>query len=252
MLHPFDQLKIQAEPAKDDSAAQLISFAVLAAGLFMLLRKPEEKLVGGIGDFRKPEEFDLDEFSEGQRVEMEHTDDPEIAKEIAVDHLNEDPEYYSKLKTIEGHNPEQSYHGEHKAPDRESGSPLYDVTLNGIYPSDFYSADGFRYYCDYGDKRDYFNYSLVVQYKDRPKARVEVYRAVPKSLSRSSKSINPGDWVTLSKSYAVEHGQSALNNDYSILTKTVRARDLFTAGDSILEWGYDPQVSGQSSDESGQ
>lgn len=53
MLHPFDQLKIKAEPTKDDSAAQLISFAVLAAGLFMLLRKPEEKPVEGLEDFRE-------------------------------------------------------------------------------------------------------------------------------------------------------------------------------------------------------
>ena len=53
MLHPFDQLKIQAEPTKDDSAAQLISFAVLAAGLFMLLKKPEEKPVEGLEDFKE-------------------------------------------------------------------------------------------------------------------------------------------------------------------------------------------------------
>ncbi len=37
----------------------------------------------------------------GIKVEMEHTDDIEIAKEIAMDHLAEDPNYYTKLKRIE-------------------------------------------------------------------------------------------------------------------------------------------------------
>ena len=34
---------------------------------------------------------------EADLVEMEHTNDPDIAKEIAMDHLTEDPDYYSKL-----------------------------------------------------------------------------------------------------------------------------------------------------------
>jgi hypothetical protein len=36
---------------------------------------------------------------------MEHTTDPEIAKEIATDHLMEDPNYYDKLEKIEKNNP---------------------------------------------------------------------------------------------------------------------------------------------------
>ena len=37
----------------------------------------------------------------GVKVEMEHVDDKEKAKEIAMDHLWEDPTYYTKLKKIE-------------------------------------------------------------------------------------------------------------------------------------------------------
>jgi hypothetical protein len=50
--------------------------------------------------------------------------------------------------------------------------------------------------------------------------------------------------VTLNRSYAVEHGRSNLNNRYKILTKTVRAKDLWTDGNSLLEWGYTPAGSG--------
>jgi hypothetical protein len=41
------------------------------------------------------------EFIKGYAIEREHTTDVEIAKEIALDHLYEDPNYYSKLTKIE-------------------------------------------------------------------------------------------------------------------------------------------------------
>lgn len=41
------------------------------------------------------------QLKKGIKVEMEHTNDESKAKEIAMDHLSEDPEYYSKLQKIE-------------------------------------------------------------------------------------------------------------------------------------------------------
>lgn len=52
---------------------------------------------GGRGEETEPEDVCPRELEVGIEVEMEHTDDPEIAEEIAIDHLTEDPEYYSKL-----------------------------------------------------------------------------------------------------------------------------------------------------------
>lgn len=52
--------------------------------------------------------------------------------------------------------------------------------------------------------------------------------------------INPGDWVTINKQYAISHGKSNLLGNYKILTKSVPAATLFTTGDSIHEWGYNP------------
>ena len=51
--------------------------------------------------------------------------------------------------------------------------------------------------------------------------------------------INNGDWVTLSREYAKEHGEGALNGKYKILSQKVPARKLFTDGNSIQEFGYD-------------
>ena len=42
-----------------------------------------------------------DEFKKGYKVEREHTTDTNIAKEIALDHLFEDPKYYTKLALVE-------------------------------------------------------------------------------------------------------------------------------------------------------
>jgi hypothetical protein len=54
-----------------------------------------EKLHGGLGDDATPQEFDTEQVVMGLRVEMEHTDDPTVALEIVLDHLTEDPEYYT-------------------------------------------------------------------------------------------------------------------------------------------------------------
>lgn len=51
--------------------------------------------------------------------------------------------------------------------------------------------------------------------------------------------INPGDWVTINRSYAKEHGDSNLKG-YKIISKVATAKELFTDGNSIHEWGYDP------------
>lgn len=37
----------------------------------------------------------------GAKIEMEHTNDSDVAMEIALDHLNEMPDYYTKLIKME-------------------------------------------------------------------------------------------------------------------------------------------------------
>jgi hypothetical protein len=55
------------------------------------------KLPGGVGDESTTDKVDPTQLSIGIQIEMEHTNDPDIAKEIAMDHLTEDPGYYTKL-----------------------------------------------------------------------------------------------------------------------------------------------------------
>lgn len=56
---------------------------------------------GGKGDNADIMQFDPKQISKGIEVEMEHTNDPRVALEIAMDHLTELPDYYTRLDKME-------------------------------------------------------------------------------------------------------------------------------------------------------
>lgn len=58
-------------------------------------------LDGGLGDEKIPTDFNPDEVLKGIEVEMEHTNNPKIALDIALDHLTEIPDYYTRLNAME-------------------------------------------------------------------------------------------------------------------------------------------------------
>lgn len=60
-----------------------------------------DRLPGGLADLLSPDDFDQESLARGIEVELEHTDDPGLALEIAMDHLTEDPSYYDKLEEME-------------------------------------------------------------------------------------------------------------------------------------------------------
>ena len=133
-----------------------------------------------------------------------------------------------------------SYRGSHTAPGPDFGAPLHDLTGGGqMYPADVYSAKAAQYYGTGYPKADKEAFALAQRVRGNPNAEVTMYRAVPKDESITS--INPGDWVTLSKDYAKTHGESVLENNYNILSQKVKAKDLWTNADSIHEFGYQPQ-----------
>ena len=86
--------EIKAGKPKD----QAVAIAYSKAGKSM---KKKDEIEGGLADNEKSSSFDPEQLDAGIRVELEHTTDKSIAKEIAMDHLSEDPDYYKKLKTIE-------------------------------------------------------------------------------------------------------------------------------------------------------
>ena len=99
--------------------------------------------------------------------------------------------------------------------------PLKNNTIHEL--QDKYSIDKY----DYDKQQELILEDICQQLKSLYEQREQSIR------------INPGDWVTINKNYAKEHGEGNLKK-YKIVTKTVRAAELFTFGDSIHEWGYDP------------
>ncbi len=84
--------KTQRRKAKSDIATQMSQHTD---------EVDEDLLPGGIGDSVKPTDFNVYSILNGLKVEMEHTDDLDIALEIVLDHLTEDKDYYTKLKQVE-------------------------------------------------------------------------------------------------------------------------------------------------------
>jgi hypothetical protein len=70
-------------------------------GLHRIAEAFKDQLPGGLADGKSPEDYPQDQIEKGMKVEREHTDDPNLALEITTDHVEEDKEYYDKLKKME-------------------------------------------------------------------------------------------------------------------------------------------------------
>lgn len=60
-----------------------------------------DQVPGGKADRKSPTDFDAKALEKGALVELEHTGDPILAIEIAMDHLTESPDYYDELEKME-------------------------------------------------------------------------------------------------------------------------------------------------------
>lgn len=84
-----------------------IRHGLAARGIPTSRRRPHPKssvhefLLGGRADGKPDRAFDPLWLKKGEQHELEHTTDRKIAREIAKDHLAEDPKYYQKLDKME-------------------------------------------------------------------------------------------------------------------------------------------------------
>lgn len=60
----------------------------------------DDLIPGGLADHAQDDEFDPIQLQKGVMVEMVHTDDREVAKELAQDNLAKDPLYYEKVEEL--------------------------------------------------------------------------------------------------------------------------------------------------------
>jgi hypothetical protein len=128
---------------------------------------------------------------------------------------------------------EQNYRGYHRAPSRadDVGGPATDIET-GLMP-DFYARPNI--YTTGMPQADKESVRAIMAIRNKPDAKVTVYRAVPIGVEK----INPGDWVTLSPSYAESHLLSNVETGH-VISMEIPAKDLWFDGNSINEFGYDP------------
>jgi hypothetical protein len=132
------------------------------------------------------------------------------------------------------------YRGTHTAPYRtEDGTTAPAHEMNRTYPDDIYSPEGHRYYGHGGNdtKMDKQTMAILQAAKGNPDYPITIYRSVPKEFA--GEDIYNGDWVTPNIEYAKMHGRR-WDDGYHIIEKTVPAKHIWTEGNSIHEFGYDP------------
>lgn len=124
------------------------------------------------------------------------------------------------------------YQGDHKPPSPPDDSPLHDLT--DTYGDDIYSPNALRYFATGGNvANDRKAIEIIQSAKDNPDAVITVYRAVPRGVGSE---INKGDWVTITKGYAEQHG--LYFDQHDVISAQVPAKQLYNDGNSIQEWGY--------------
>ena len=64
-------------------------------------KKWKEHIPGGRAEGKKPSDYERSQVEKGHNIEFEHTKDPDTAREIAMDHLEEFDEYYVGLDHME-------------------------------------------------------------------------------------------------------------------------------------------------------
>lgn len=106
-------------------------------------------------------------------------------------------------------------------------SRLFDLTPS--FGEDVYTKNALQYFGS-GDPRESTVLRVLQNVRNKPEADVTIYRGVP---GNAPDIINPGDWVTLDKRVAYEYGPK-------VVKMTVKAKDLTSWPDSLLEFGYYP------------
>lgn len=166
----------------------------------------------------------------------------ELANKYKDGDLSVEPELRAMVDSKANENGfgKPDYRMEHSAPNGSDEISQSIDNLKGLYPDDLYSNKGYQYYGSGYDSMDRKAWEVLKRVKGNPDAKVTIYRAYPKGTGGT---ITNGDWVTIVRDYAVEHGEANLDGDYQIVSKDVKAKEIFTNADSLLEQGYDNGLS---------
>jgi GNAT superfamily N-acetyltransferase len=170
----------------------------------------------------------------------EHQYTPSMKTDLGAKFVHKDVDLNEVRRMVrqvlrEVENPDE-YRGVHVMRKDSTSSPLHNLLQSGQVAPDFY--ENIHHYAYLHNKSDKESVNIIRQVKGRPEATVIIYRAVPKGVTE----INPGDWVSLSKSYAIHHGLHHEDSklDKPVISKKVKAKDVWWDGNDVNEFSYFP------------
>lgn len=138
------------------------------------------------------------------------------------------------VKGVEPESPTDSpdYRMGHQPSD--DGPRAHAITENGWLPPDVWDSPEFYSGADERVVEETMD-QLKTVVAD-PNAMVTIYRWAPEGSE-----IEPGNWVSLSRTYAQQHGESNANGvPGSVISIQVPAKEVRFAGDDLAEWGWFP------------
>ena len=175
---------------------------------------------------------------------LELAKDPETNREALqamVDEVAKAAGYLPHSDFRDGHTAPASQGTDAEVLNGDADASLVQVA-NGIHiqPKDyFHPINGPRYYM-YDNKNGKESLASLLKAFEKIKkgkpTTLTVYRAVPIDITATK--IENKDWVTPSKLYAVQHGESRFGEgEYRIIKENVPAKQIFWDGNDINEWG---------------
>lgn len=145
----------------------------------------------------------------------------------------------SKMLSSSGSSASIDEYGLQHRPGNPLEYPDEVATADKLTSGEFFPKDFLRHpdwYLSMDDPGAWETVNTLRRVQGRPDAEVTIYRGAP-----SGGTLNQGDWVTLSRTYAMQYaGNSAYsdNTESKVYSYKVRAGDLSFDGDDISEFGY--------------
>ena len=176
------------------------------------------------------------------RARYEASPNDPAARREYLDARHERDAQLSSMPVEEKLETDVSYRMAHQPTTPQDGAArLDDMTGGGtVFPDDIYSGDAVRLYGG-NSPADQESAKIIQSVRGNPEAEVTIYRAVPKDVN----TINPGDWVTLSKSYADDHAESGYgqmgDEAGKVISQKIKVKDVYSDGNDLNEFGYFPE-----------
>ena len=164
------------------------------------------------------------QYNDGEILEGEPYKNYKGELEVPTEYLHNRLNSFKNEDYKMAHRPDNDWH---MTPDDLLGE-------DSVAPKDVYEHP--EYYTIHSNKNVVKETKEALEkVKGNPDAKITIYRAT------TGDTINDGDWITLSKSYAEDHNYSQLDGKGKVISKEVPVKDVEWAGDDLSEWGYFPK-----------